>query len=93
MSGRQPKVSAVIACYRDAPAIPEMHERLTATFRKIGVAYEIIFVNDGSPDNAGEWGGGLHLGPDGIGGCRHRQQTDGYQIFEFHVSSPFTTRG
>ncbi len=54
MSGRQPKVSAVIACYRDAPAIPEMHERLTATFRKIGVAYEIIFVNDGSPDNAGE---------------------------------------
>src|SRR5436853_5438540 len=30
-----------------------MHERLTATFQKIGIDYEIIFVNDASPDNAG----------------------------------------
>jgi dolichol-phosphate mannosyltransferase len=29
-----------------------MHERLTATFRKIAVEYEIIFVNDKSPDDA-----------------------------------------
>jgi len=29
-----------------------MHERLTATFTAIGCDYEIIFVNDGSPDNA-----------------------------------------
>jgi polyisoprenyl-phosphate glycosyltransferase len=48
------KISAVIACYRDAPAVPVMHERLTAVFRKIGVDYEIIFVNDASPDNARE---------------------------------------
>jgi dolichol-phosphate mannosyltransferase len=48
------KISAVIACYRDAPAVPIMHERLTTTFQKIGVDYEIIFVNDGSPDNARE---------------------------------------
>lgn len=48
------KLSAVIACYRDAPAVPVMYERLTATFKKIGVNYEIIFVNDGSPDNAAE---------------------------------------
>lgn len=27
-----------------------MHQRLTDVFRKIGVDYEIIFVNDGSPD-------------------------------------------
>lgn len=46
------KISAVIACYRDAPAVPEMHSRLTAVFRKIGVDYEIIFVNDASPDDA-----------------------------------------
>ena len=54
--GRRPmkKLSAVIACYRDAPAIPEMYERLTETFRSIGVDYEIIFVNDASPDNARE---------------------------------------
>ena len=48
------KLSAVIACYRDAPAIPIMYERLTETFRSIGVDYEIIFVNDASPDNARE---------------------------------------
>ena len=48
------KLSAIIACYRDAPAIPEMYERLTETFRSIGVDYEIIFVNDASPDNARE---------------------------------------
>jgi glycosyltransferase involved in cell wall biosynthesis len=46
------KISAIIACYRDEPAIPIMHARLTETFRRLGVAYEIIFVNDNSPDNA-----------------------------------------
>ena len=55
MDGPAPKkISAVIACYRDAPAVPQMHERLTAVFTKIGVDYEIIFVNDASPDNARE---------------------------------------
>jgi dolichol-phosphate mannosyltransferase len=48
----EPKVSAVIACYRDAPAIPQMHERLTETFKRLGVDYEIVFVNDASPDDA-----------------------------------------
>ncbi|MGQ0679159.1 MAG: glycosyltransferase family 2 protein [Actinomycetota bacterium] len=48
------RISAVIACYRDAPAVPSMHERLTAVFGKLGVDYEIIFVNDASPDNARE---------------------------------------
>ena len=48
------KLSAIIACYRDAQAVPVMYERLTAIFNKIGVDYEIIFVNDNSPDNARE---------------------------------------
>ena len=48
------KLSAVIACYRDAPAVPIMFERLTSVLQKIGVDYEIIFVNDCSPDNAAE---------------------------------------
>jgi polyisoprenyl-phosphate glycosyltransferase len=51
-AGRRRKISAIIACYRDEPAVPIMHERLTKVFRKIGVDYEIIFVNDASPDNA-----------------------------------------
>lgn len=45
------KLSAIVACYRDELAVPIMYERLTAVFQKIGVAYEIIFVNDCSPDN------------------------------------------
>jgi dolichol-phosphate mannosyltransferase len=48
------KLTAVIACYRDAPAVPIMRERLVRVFEKIGVDYEIIFVNDRSPDNARE---------------------------------------
>lgn len=52
MSGDQErKLSAVIACYRDAEAIPIMWQRLVKTFRDLGVDYEIIFVNDASPDN------------------------------------------
>jgi len=50
----QKKLSAVITCYRDAQAVPFMYERLSAVFKKIGVDYEIIFVNDCSPDNARE---------------------------------------
>ncbi len=46
------KLSAIIACYRDAQAVPHMHRRLVETFERIGCDYEIIFVNDGSPDDA-----------------------------------------
>lgn len=45
-------ISAIIACYKDAQAIPIMYERLTQTFQKLKVDYEIIFVNDGSPDTS-----------------------------------------
>lgn len=45
------KISAIIACYRDELAIPIMHKRLSDVFGKINVDYEIVFVNDGSPDN------------------------------------------
>jgi polyisoprenyl-phosphate glycosyltransferase len=47
-------ISAVIACYRDEQAVPIMYQRLKAVFEKIGVDYEIIFVNDCSPDNAAD---------------------------------------
>ena len=47
-------LSAVIACYKDGEAIPIMHKKLTEVFNKIGCNYEIIFVNDGSPDNSEE---------------------------------------
>ena len=46
-----PRISAVIACYKDAPAIPQMHQRLSQVFAGLAVDHEIIFVNDGSPDD------------------------------------------
>ena len=45
-------VSAIVACYRDEQAIPVMHRRLTETFKKLDIDYEIIFVNDCSPDES-----------------------------------------
>jgi polyisoprenyl-phosphate glycosyltransferase len=53
-SPRRRSISAIIACYKDEPAIPVMYRRLTDTFKKLDVDYEIIFVNDGSPDNCAE---------------------------------------
>ena len=43
-------VTAVIACYMDGQAIPIMYRRLKAVFEKLGIEYEIVFVNDNSPD-------------------------------------------
>jgi dolichol-phosphate mannosyltransferase len=48
------KVSAIIACYKDERAIPLMAERLGVVFAKLDVDCEMIFVNDGSPDNSQE---------------------------------------
>lgn len=48
------RLSAIIACYRDEQAIPIMYDRLSKVYKKLGVDYEIIFVNDGSPDNSEE---------------------------------------
>jgi nucleoside-diphosphate-sugar epimerase/glycosyltransferase involved in cell wall biosynthesis len=45
-------VSAIIACYKDAEAIPIMYSRLTDVFHRLNIDYEIIFVNDCSPDNS-----------------------------------------
>ncbi|MDM0113954.1 NAD-dependent epimerase/dehydratase family protein [Variovorax sp. J22R133] len=49
-NARRRSVSAIIACYKDGEAIPVMYRRLTDTFKKLDIDYEIIFVNDCSPD-------------------------------------------
>ena len=48
------KISAIIACYKDGQAIPVMYERLVKMFNESKLRYEIIFVNDCSPDNSEE---------------------------------------
>ena len=45
-------VSAIVACYRDGEAIPQMYRRLTEVLTSLDIDHEIIFVNDGSPDDS-----------------------------------------
>lgn len=47
-------ISCIIACYKDELAIPYMHARIVKTFQELNINYEIIFVNDSSPDNSEE---------------------------------------
>lgn len=53
-STQQNSITAIIACYRDNLAIPIMYQRLVSVFEKLQIDYEIIFVNDGSPDDTQE---------------------------------------
>lgn len=54
MGKTQKRISAVIACYRDAEAIPIMYQRLADVCKALDCEHEIIFVNDCSPDNTRE---------------------------------------
>ena len=54
ISERKRSVSAIIACYKDSQAIPVMYRRLTDIFHKLEIDYEIIFVNDCSPDDSAQ---------------------------------------
>lgn len=54
LSSKSKSISAIIACYKDNQAIPVMYERLTSVLTQLSIDYEIIFVNDGSPDNSNE---------------------------------------
>jgi dolichol-phosphate mannosyltransferase len=47
-------ISIVVACYRDAGSVREMYHRLTEVLAQVTPQYEIIYVNDNSPDNAEE---------------------------------------
>ncbi len=45
-------VSVVVPVYRGAPSIPELAERLGAVLPTVAQDYELVLVNDGSPDNS-----------------------------------------
>ncbi len=48
------KISVVVVCYRDAGSILELFHDVKETLEKITPHYEIIYVNDGSPDDSEE---------------------------------------
>jgi len=45
-------ISVVTTLYYSAPFIEEFYTRICAEIEKVTESYEIIFVNDGSPDNS-----------------------------------------
>jgi glycosyltransferase involved in cell wall biosynthesis len=48
----QPAVSVVLPVYGCRPALDELHRRLVAALDPLATPYEIIFVDDASPDGA-----------------------------------------
>lgn len=47
---RQVDISVVVPCYRSGSWLPDLVDRLTAAMEGIGRRYEIVLVNDASPD-------------------------------------------
>lgn len=46
------KISVVTPCYNDAGSLREMHRRVAAVMQHITPTWELVYVNDASPDNA-----------------------------------------
>ena len=46
------KISAVVVCYRDEGNIRALYEQLSAALERITPDWEIIYINDSSPDNS-----------------------------------------
>ena len=47
-----PGVSIVVPVYRGAPTLRELNDRLTSVLAPRDLAFEVIFVDDGSPDES-----------------------------------------
>lgn len=47
------ELSVVAPCYNEEQSLLEFHRRVSAVCRRVGLAYEIVLVNDGSRD--GTW--------------------------------------
>ena len=45
-----PQLSVIVPCYRDATGLNELHRRLTKTCQDVVSTYEILLVDDRSPD-------------------------------------------
>ena len=75
-------ISAIIACYRDGQAIPIMYERLKAVFLRLGLDYEIIFVNDCSPDDSEEVIRAISTQDPGVIGISHSRNFGSQAAFK-----------
>ncbi len=54
MSGTLPDLSVVSTLYRSEPYVLEFYRRITAAAESLGGSFEIVFVDDGSPDRSAD---------------------------------------
>ena len=52
MSVSAPKLSVVIPVYNEEPGLQALFDRLYPALDKLGISYEVLFVNDGSQDRS-----------------------------------------
>ncbi|QIH07975.1 MULTISPECIES: glycosyltransferase family 2 protein [Pseudomonas] len=45
-------ISIIVCCYDEAHILPEFHHRLMLVLNALPVAYEVVYVNDGSQDGS-----------------------------------------
>ncbi|MCA3310614.1 MAG: glycosyltransferase family 2 protein [Roseomonas sp.] len=50
LSQDQPALSIVVPAYNEEEVLPQFHARLAAALAGIGLAWEVVYVNDGSKD-------------------------------------------
>ncbi len=50
MSQNPPALSIVVPAYNEQEVLPQFHARLVAALAGIGLAWEVVYVNDGSKD-------------------------------------------
>lgn len=44
------QLTVLSPCFRDADNLPELHRRITEVCAKLAISYELLLVDDGSPD-------------------------------------------
>jgi putative glycosyltransferase len=54
-----PDLSIVSTLYRSEPFLPEFYRRITAAAEALGGSFEIVFVDDGSPDRSADVARGI----------------------------------
>ena len=52
VSAPTPKLSVVIPVYNEEPGLQALFDRLYPSLDKLGVSYEVLFINDGSHDRS-----------------------------------------
>ena len=54
-----PEISVVLPCFNELPNLPELRRRLVSVLEATGRTFEILFVDDNSPDGTGDLIAGL----------------------------------